>query len=173
MALNERDLSIGGNRGVDIHPGVANPTSHSMHADPLASNFATDPTTEERGAGAGANFQGHKEAQRSLNQTAGVVEGRPGIIESSHIDPLSEDSNKDDGWANVPGGAGTDASSQPVRKGQPTSASQGASAQGVKERLFNVADGAANVVYGVATGDKESAVAGKEALGFGGSGARK
>ncbi|KAK1232963.1 hypothetical protein PQX77_003877 [Marasmius sp. AFHP31] len=35
------------------------------------------------------------------NQQAGVVEARPGIIESSNIDPLNENSNKDDGWANA------------------------------------------------------------------------
>ncbi|KAJ8078625.1 hypothetical protein AAF712_001389 [Marasmius tenuissimus] len=34
-------------------------------------------------------------------QQHGVVEARPGIIESSNIDPLNENSNKDDGWANA------------------------------------------------------------------------
>lgn len=54
----------------------------------------TDPTTDDLGAGAGSNFTGHEQAQRTFKQTAGVVEGRPGIIESANIDPLNENSNK-------------------------------------------------------------------------------
>ena len=54
----------------------------------------TDPTSETRGAGAGSNFSGDKDAARNFSQTAGVVEGRPGIIESANIDPLNENSNK-------------------------------------------------------------------------------
>ena len=56
----------------------------------------TDPTDETLGAGAAGNFNftGHKEAARNFSQTAGVVEGRPGIIESTNIDPLNENSNK-------------------------------------------------------------------------------
>ena len=54
----------------------------------------TDPTDETLGAGAAGNFTGHKEAARNFSQTAGVVEGRPGIIESTNIDPLNENSNK-------------------------------------------------------------------------------
>jgi len=53
-----------------------------------------DPTTPTLGAGAGPNFQGHKQAQRTLNSTAGVIEHHPGIIESTNIDPLNENSNK-------------------------------------------------------------------------------
>jgi hypothetical protein len=53
-----------------------------------------DPTTEETGAGAGSDFQGHEQAARNFRQTAGVVEGRPGLIESTNIDPLNENSNK-------------------------------------------------------------------------------
>ena len=54
----------------------------------------TDPTDETLGAGAAGNFTGHKEAARNFSQAAGVVEGRPGIIESTNIDPLNENSNK-------------------------------------------------------------------------------
>lgn len=54
----------------------------------------TDPTTDDMGAGAGSNFRGGEDAQRNFKQTAGVIEGRPGIIESTNIDPLNEDSNK-------------------------------------------------------------------------------
>lgn len=39
MALNDR--SLGAARGVDMHPGVANPTTSSMNSDPLATNFAS------------------------------------------------------------------------------------------------------------------------------------
>ena len=49
-----------------------------------------DPTTEEKAAGAGPNFQGHIQAAKNFKGTAGVIEGRPGIIESTHIDPLRE-----------------------------------------------------------------------------------
>ena len=54
----------------------------------------TDPADSEFGAGAGPNFDGHRQAARTFRQSAGVVEGRPGIIESTHIDPLSETSNE-------------------------------------------------------------------------------
>ena len=47
MSLNDKDVTLGGNKGVDHYPGVANPTSSSTHADPLASNFVcyTDSVT--------------------------------------------------------------------------------------------------------------------------------
>ena len=35
MSLNDTDVTIGGNKGVDVHPGVANPTISSTHANPL------------------------------------------------------------------------------------------------------------------------------------------
>lgn len=35
--LNDND--IGGNKGVDVYHGVANPTASSNHSDPLAANF--------------------------------------------------------------------------------------------------------------------------------------
>ncbi|KAH7910658.1 hypothetical protein BJ138DRAFT_1008360 [Hygrophoropsis aurantiaca] len=145
MAVNDRE--IGANIGSDVHPGVANPTSHSQQSNPLVTNFVNDPTTDEVGAGAGSNFQGHQQAQRTFKETAGVVEGRPGIIESSNIDPLNENSNKDDGWANV----------------KPTNST----APGVTDRLWNVADGVSNVAYGVLTGDKSATKSGKDSLGFG------
>ncbi|KAE9406337.1 hypothetical protein BT96DRAFT_954829 [Gymnopus androsaceus JB14] len=102
MSVNDR--SVGGAIGVDTYPsisGVANPTSSSDNSNPMANNFVTDPTTEDRGAGAGPNFEGDQQATRNFKQTAGVVEGRPGIIESTNIDPLNQNSNKDDGWANT------------------------------------------------------------------------
>jgi hypothetical protein len=41
MALNDRDVTLGGNLGVDVHPGLANPTSASTHSDPMAANFVS------------------------------------------------------------------------------------------------------------------------------------
>ena len=50
----------------------------------------TDPTDDNFGAGAGPNFRGHRDAARNFRQSAGVCEGRPGIIESTHIAPLND-----------------------------------------------------------------------------------
>jgi hypothetical protein len=49
------------------------------------------PTTTAHGVGAGA---GDVQARRRLKESAGVIEARPGIIESSNIEPLNKDSNK-------------------------------------------------------------------------------
>lgn len=99
MALNDRDMAL--NKAVDVYPGIANPTTASMHQGPLEANYVTDPTNPEAGAGAGPDFAGDRDVARNFKQTAGVVEGRPGIIESANLDPLKETSNKDDGWANA------------------------------------------------------------------------
>ncbi|KAI9056884.1 hypothetical protein FKP32DRAFT_1419396 [Trametes sanguinea] len=161
MSLNDKDVTLGGNKGVDQHPGIANPTISSTHADPLAANFVTDPTSDSFGAGAGDNFTGHKEAQRNFSKSAGVVESRPGIIESTHIDPLSETSNKDDGWANAR--SGTTGSSTGV------GANLGGVAQTAYETAASVASGAASAASSVAqtaysyvAGDDKSRRAGKE-----------
>ena len=37
MSVNDREL--GGNKGVDTYPGVANPTTHNGVNDPMALNF--------------------------------------------------------------------------------------------------------------------------------------
>lgn len=39
MSMNDKDSTLIGARGVDIYPGVANPTQSSRNDDPLASNF--------------------------------------------------------------------------------------------------------------------------------------
>ncbi|OSX64804.1 hypothetical protein POSPLADRAFT_1044253 [Postia placenta MAD-698-R-SB12] len=177
MSLNDKDVTLGGNKGVDLHPGVANPTASSTHADPLAANFVrppwlqalapgiysqlplpgaqvTDPTTGALGAGAGGDFAGHREARRNFSKTAGVVEGRPGIIETTDIDPLNENSNKDDGWANA-----TDApSSRSTVSGAANTASSYAAS------AASVAAGAAKVAYGHVVGDEATKEAGKEAV---------
>ncbi|KAH9890653.1 hypothetical protein C8Q73DRAFT_652508 [Cubamyces lactineus] len=159
MSLNDRDPTLGGNRGVSLHPGVANPTASSTHDNPLAANFVNDPTTDARGAGAGDNFTGHREAQRNFSKSAGVVEGRPGIIETTNIDPLNENSNKDDGWANA--------------RSSSTSSGVGATLSGTAQTAYSaassVAAGAASVASNVAqtaysyvAGDDKSRRAEKE-----------
>lgn len=39
MSLNEKDLTLSGNKGVDPYPGIANPTACSTHADSLEANL--------------------------------------------------------------------------------------------------------------------------------------
>ncbi|KAK7043614.1 hypothetical protein VNI00_008225 [Paramarasmius palmivorus] len=134
MSLNDKSMR---NIGTDVHPGVANPTSHSDNSDPLKSNFVTDPTTDDRGAGAGPNFEGDRMAARNFKETAGVVEGRPGIIETTNIDPLNENSNKDDGWAN--------ATSTPGQRQQ----------GGIAATATSMVTDAANRTYEVLTGQKK------------------
>jgi len=151
MSLNDKDVTLGGNKAVDQYPGVANPTTASVHPDPLAANLVTDPTTEEFGAGVGGNFMGHKEAARNFSKTSGVVEGRPGIIESTNIDPLNENSNKDDGWANV-------------SQTGPASADARGTATGYVSSAAGVAAGAARLAYGHVAGDEQAKQAGKEAV---------
>ena len=65
----------------------------------------SDPTSETRGAGAGENFAGGRDAARAMGllktdsesdkqtQTAGsgVAEGRSGVVESTHSDPLGDE----------------------------------------------------------------------------------
>ncbi|TCD65357.1 hypothetical protein EIP91_002755 [Steccherinum ochraceum] len=152
MSLNDRDGNLYGSRGSDVYPGVTNPTKASTQYDPMAANFVTDPTTDEVGAGAGPNFAGGKDATRNFNQTAGVVENRPGIIESTHIDPLDESSDPD-AWAkrNAMAGSGTGASAFN------TATSMASSAAGM-------AAGAARMAYGTAVGDENAKRAGKEAV---------
>ncbi|KAL0946976.1 hypothetical protein HGRIS_013126 [Hohenbuehelia grisea] len=154
MSLNDKDTTLAGNRSADIYPGVANPTISSMNNDPKAANFVTDPTTEVLGAGAGPNFDGDRQATRMFSQTSGVVEGRPGIIESTNIDPLNENSNKDDGWANATTNPGRTATTQ-TATGMVSNAASGAA---------TMATGAAQLAYGHAMGDEATKTAGREAL---------
>ncbi|OCH89112.1 hypothetical protein OBBRIDRAFT_836096 [Obba rivulosa] len=160
MSLNDKDLTLGGNQGVDLYPGVANPTQSSINADPLAANFVTDPTTDVTGAGAPANFTGHEQAARNFSKTAGVVEGRPGIIESTNIDPLNENSNKDDGWANASRSTGSGAA------GTATGVTSGVvnTAASAATTAASMAGGAAKMAYGHLAGDEATKQAGKEAV---------
>ncbi|PBK96786.1 hypothetical protein ARMGADRAFT_1076928 [Armillaria gallica] len=91
MSLNDTSL---GAMGADIHPGVANPTASSNNANPMDTNFVSDPTSKAHGAGAGAHFKGDRQAAQAMKQAAGVIEARPGIIESTHIAPLNDDPNR-------------------------------------------------------------------------------
>ncbi|EPQ58583.1 hypothetical protein GLOTRDRAFT_36620 [Gloeophyllum trabeum ATCC 11539] len=170
MSLNDKDISLGGNKGVDLHPGVANPTTSSTHADPLAANFVsapttrtltnvTDPTSEEVGAGAPSNFDGDRQAKRNFSKTAGVIESRPGIIETTNIDPLNEHSNDDDGWANAinpPKSTGTGASR--------TTSGLTSTATSAVTGAASMATGAAKLAYGHVAGDEAAKQAGKEAV---------
>ncbi|KIP07975.1 hypothetical protein PHLGIDRAFT_70222 [Phlebiopsis gigantea 11061_1 CR5-6] len=156
MAMNDKDNTLIGARGVDVYPGVANPTESSVNSDPMQSNFVTDPTTDSFGAGVGSNFTGHLEAQRNFRDTAGVVEGRPGIIESTNIDPLNENSNNDDGWANArPTDAGV---------GSTVASTAASTAGSAAMSAAGVAAGAARMAYGHAVGDEAAKQAGKEAV---------
>ncbi|KAG7452576.1 uncharacterized protein BT62DRAFT_925136 [Guyanagaster necrorhizus] len=83
-----------GAMGADIHPGVANPTASSNNPNPMDTNFASNHTRKARHSGAGAHYKGDRQAARAMRQAAGVIEGRPGIIESTHIDPLNDDPNR-------------------------------------------------------------------------------
>ncbi|KAF7967676.1 hypothetical protein HWV62_33359 [Athelia sp. TMB] len=167
MSLNERDTTIAGAKAVDTYPGVANPTSFTSNGNPMAANFVDDPTSDDRGAGAGPDFQGGAQAQRGLNATAGVV-GHDRTIESTNIDPLNENSNKgarslslyvanlrltgctDDGFANVTSTGKADAHMEQAR--------------GMGQRAYEAASGAANLAYGHVVGDEAAKQAGQEAL---------
>ncbi|GJJ12233.1 hypothetical protein Clacol_006474 [Clathrus columnatus] len=89
MALN--DLSVRPQAGIDVYPGVANPTQSNVQGNPYDSNFVTDPTDPTAGAGAGPNFNGGRDAKRALHAESGVVESNPEIIKSTNIDPLNSE----------------------------------------------------------------------------------
>ena len=94
MSINDKNINLRPGGSNDVWPGTANPTSLNVGGDIKAANFIDDPTTPEVGAGASPNFQGPRMAKKALSGEAGVVEGRPGIIETSNIDPLNANSNK-------------------------------------------------------------------------------
>ncbi|KAJ7172561.1 hypothetical protein C8R46DRAFT_154801 [Mycena filopes] len=139
MALNDKNLPNVA-QGVGVYPGVANPTSSSVPDNPMDTNFVTDPTTEERGAGAGPNFEGDKAAKRAFKQTAGVIESQPGIIETTNVHPLRPDSNDDDGWAHATTKPGSQKTDEPA---------------GIAAQAAKVASGGAKVAYGYATGNED------------------
>ncbi|KAI6045438.1 hypothetical protein EDC04DRAFT_59308 [Pisolithus marmoratus] len=150
MALNERDIGST-NKMAGAYSGAAYPTLCRSSSNPQVTE-----TTLETGTGTGTQCRDHrddvKHAQRDAmharRASAGVVEGYPGIIESSHIEPLDEEYKEDAGRGRTMG------RSTPLQS------------QGLKERIATAAEGAANIVYGVATGDHQATKAGKETLGF-------
>jgi len=144
MALNDKNLPIGA-QGVGVYPGVANPTSSSMPTNPMETNFVTDPTSSDRGAGAGPNFEGDKQAKRLFKETAGVIESEPGIIESTNVHPLRPDSNDDDGWAHATVKPGSQNTSEPA----PGVASQAAN------MATNMASKGAKMAYEAVYGTEE------------------
>ncbi|KIJ44186.1 hypothetical protein M422DRAFT_47305 [Sphaerobolus stellatus SS14] len=173
MALNDMSMRA---QGTDVYPGVANPTQSSSISDPMATNFVDDPTKDELGAGAPANFRGHREAKHAMRGEAGVVEARPGILDDTNIDPLNENSNKDDGWANatkVPGSGSvaqqaTEKASETVTSAQKAAASNrtdaSTGATGAINSAMGVATGAAKMAYGTVTGNKQYFEQGKEGV---------
>ncbi|KAG9027099.1 hypothetical protein FS837_004374 [Tulasnella sp. UAMH 9824] len=90
MALNVRDINIAGNKGNAVYPGIANAKRSSNFHNSLAENFVLDPTTDEKGAGAGPGFRGGRDAKAAMKAGAGVVEARPDIIETTHVAPLQD-----------------------------------------------------------------------------------
>ncbi|KAL4076978.1 hypothetical protein V8B97DRAFT_1361800 [Scleroderma yunnanense] len=142
MALNERNT--GGNKGVGAYPSIAKPIPHSSPSDPAK---VTVPITQERGRS--AEFRSDRDAKRAMRRYSGVIEGHPGIIESTHIEPLDEDYNVDEAGLGRAMGQST-----PMQ------------AQNLKGRITTVAEGTANIVYGIATGDQKAKQVGKKALGL-------
>ncbi|KAG8997029.1 hypothetical protein FRB95_002091 [Tulasnella sp. JGI-2019a] len=69
-------------------PRKLNATSSSDTSNPMTQNFVDHATSSEVGAGARANFAGGKDAKATLRAASGVIEPRPGIVESSKTEPL-------------------------------------------------------------------------------------
>ncbi|KZT44197.1 hypothetical protein SISSUDRAFT_1057183 [Sistotremastrum suecicum HHB10207 ss-3] len=153
MALNDRDVTLRPGASNDQWPGTMNPTSSGVGGDHMAANYVDDPTNPEGGAGAGSEFHGDRDAAKAMKGMAGVVESRPGIIESTEIDPLSETSNKDDGWANATQNPGANASDN-----------VSSTASDILASASNVAAAAAKSAYGSATGNEQLAKEGRDAL---------
>ncbi|KAF6765155.1 hypothetical protein DFP72DRAFT_1058957 [Ephemerocybe angulata] len=160
-----RTVMAGGPFGV--YPGVANPNPSNAidstardnpdfvcaldYIAPLDVSLskslqaAAQDTGRFRPGGAGTEFREQLSAQRVYNESPGVIEHHPGIIESSNIDPLNENSNKDDGWANSTSGPG---GSRNVTEKKPT----------------NFAAGAMKLAYGTLAGNEQKKEEGREAM---------
>jgi len=151
MSLNDRNLGVA--KSADAYGGMANPTSHSK----LATNFVEDPAIEGLGTAAGPNFQGHVQARKNSRDVAGVIEGRPGIIESTHIDPLNEDTSQRDQWddAGITSTGAVDPSSKPGLMGV---------AIDLGNATSSMLTGAMKMAYGSVSGNEEAFKAGKEAV---------
>jgi len=158
MSINDKSPMIGANQGTDVYPGLQNPTARNVQSNPLKSNFVDDPTSDEMGAGASNTFRGGQDARKALRSGAGVVEARPGIIDSADIDPLNEHSNDRDGWANASSPATGPGSTTDNAKGFATTAFN--TATGVASTAAHTAVGGTKFAYGTAMDDQETARAG-------------
>ncbi|KAJ7582800.1 hypothetical protein C8J56DRAFT_894588 [Mycena floridula] len=79
MSLNDYSIAT---QGADVHPGVANPTISNNNADPMAANDVHRTIPTERGNAA---------AGMPPQREAGVIESRPGIIETTNMEPLAKE----------------------------------------------------------------------------------
>ncbi|KAF5315772.1 hypothetical protein D9611_004647 [Ephemerocybe angulata] len=149
-----RTVMAGGPFGV--YPGVANPNPSNAIDSTARDNpdfAAAQDTGRFRPGGAGTEFREQLSAQRVYNESTGVIEHHPGIIESSNIDPLNENSNKgndlvyveNDGWANLTSGPG---GSRNVTEKKPT----------------NFAAGVMKLAYGTLAGNEQKKEEGREAM---------
>ncbi|KAK0459660.1 uncharacterized protein EV420DRAFT_1537082 [Desarmillaria tabescens] len=95
MTLTDSSL---GAKGVDKHPTVAKPTGSSNMSSKMDTKFVSHPMKKAHHT----HFKGDRQAARAMRQLAGVIEARPGIIESTHIAPLNDDPNmNDDAWKSI------------------------------------------------------------------------
>jgi len=156
MSLNDKDITLGGPQGTDVYPGIMNPAPFG-NGDPKATNFVKDPTSELVGAGAGANFAGGRDAERSMKHAAGVVEAKPGIIESTQIEPLDSKSDPLEPSADKEDQVATDNSKSRL-SGYPGAGS----ISSAFETGTTMAGGAAKVAYGTVTGDQATFEQGKK-----------
>ncbi|KAF8636463.1 hypothetical protein AX17_003279 [Amanita inopinata Kibby_2008] len=93
MSLNDKE-HLAHSGGV---AAMGSPTTiPTSNVEPIASNFVSSPPSHAQHAGHHRHHHPDidRETKRMQKRTAGVIEARPGIIESTNIDPLNENSNK-------------------------------------------------------------------------------
>ncbi|KAF8295665.1 hypothetical protein DL93DRAFT_2068381 [Clavulina sp. PMI_390] len=146
MSLNDKDITLGGPQGTDVYSGVANPAPFG-NGNPYETNFIKNPMSEEMGAGAGPDFNGGRDAKKSMRAEAGVVEGAPGIIESSTIDPLDPNRNIDEEYAKKP---------------MTFNSTPSNTTAGYVSTATDMASGASKMAYGHATGDQATLEQGRQ-----------
>jgi len=66
------------------------------HVEPVAGDFVSGHPRGRRSSHHHHHEDIDRETKRSQKAASGVIEARPGIIESSNIDPLHHDPSKDD-----------------------------------------------------------------------------
>lgn len=107
--------------------------------------YATSPThASQPTEGSAQTVTSTERAERrALRRLSGVVEARPGIIESSHIAPLDDDQREDE-------------------PGRGRSMAQAAQEQ-LKSLKERASEGVSNIMYGITAGNQKAMQAGKEA----------